>query len=101
MSRTLFYEDDDMRVSFELLYDRLFIHVTLNKFNKTVLRHMKEIWWEFRCRAWFDGFSEIFTYTKDDRVPRLVGHAHEVGQDDKSLQEAGVRMFRWDLIQQA
>lgn len=99
MSRTTFYRTKDYTLSFENINGYLFVHIGVRNFSKAILTSMKKAWWEFSRYAYFEGYEEIFAYTCDPRIAKMVGGAVEIGQDDPDLVNTGLRMFKWELIQ--
>lgn len=93
MSR--YYDDSNIHIGYEEINGYLFVHVTFTTFSKEILTKLKKVWWEFQARAYFDGYEEIFTYTQDDRIIKLVGGATEI--NDKELDRINYRMFKWEL----
>jgi hypothetical protein len=79
MSRKTIHEEAPFRLSYEEEQGELFIHVEIYEAKKSVL---ERILWEFaKFKAWayFQGYEEIYSYTKDNRLFRIFG-AEEVGE---------------------
>ncbi len=94
-NRIVLFSDEDMKLSYEVIQENLFIHVEYDNFSKSILNKTRKLWKEFLLRAFFDGWEEIFTYTKDPRIVKMIGGAEELY--DSKLQRLGLRMFKWDL----
>jgi len=90
MSRT-YYEDDDIRVWMEEINGLLFVHVGIFNMSKAVLKKIREKWGEVVISLYFDGYEELFTYTKDSRIVKMIGDPHKVGQHE------GYEVWKWDL----
>ncbi len=98
MSKRLYRDDEEFQLWYEVINEELFVHVHIYSFNKTVLRDIKETFALLLIDAYFDGWEDVFTYTEDDRIVRLVGGgAIEVGVNDPKLKSLGLRMFKWVL----
>ena len=98
--RYKYFDDGNIHVDLEEIDGCLFAHIAFTKFSKSILSKAKQIWWELRCRAYFDGYEEIFSYTKDARMADMIGGGYtEVGEDSQELINSGYRMFKWELIQ--
>lgn len=89
--RKTYYEDDDFKVYLEYFYDQLFIHVHIHNFNKAVLKRVKEKWAEIMLDAWFEGFENVFTYTKDNRIIEMIGNAIYIET------AGGYEVWKWEL----
>lgn len=97
MSRIVYAKDEDIDLSYEVINDCLFVHVVFERFNKAILSKTRIAWERMLIDAYFDGWEQVFTYTKDPRIINLIGGATEMF-DDK-LNEINMRMFKWDLTQ--
>lgn len=95
MSKAIYAEDKDLQLWVEVINGCLFVHVNLRRFNEKVLKKLKVAWGHLQQAAYFDGWEEIFTYTKDARIVNVVGGAKEVV--DERLKPTGLRVFKWDL----
>lgn len=94
MSKAIYAEDDDLQLWVEVVNDCLFVHVHLHKFSPPVLNKLKVAWEHLQTASYFDGWEQIFTYTKDPRIVSLIGGAEEVVSKDLPT---GWRMFQWEL----
>lgn len=90
MSRT-YYEDDDIRVWVEEINELPFVHVGIFNMSKAVLKKIKEKWGEIVISLYFDGYEELYTYTKDSRIVKMIGEAEKVGQHEV------YEVWKWDL----
>lgn len=89
--RTTIFKDDNYRISVEEIDGCLFVHCELYKFSKAVLKDVKTTWAELLIHLYFMGYEEVFTYTKDMRLPNLVGGGQVIGSWDDW------RVVKWDL----
>lgn len=96
VKQAIYAQDKDMQVWLEEIDGSLFVHVHLYNFSKEVLTRMRLVWDHLSTAAYFDGREEIFTYTKDARVPSLIGGAVELAVP-KELSGRGFRMYKWEL----
>lgn len=91
--RKTYYEDDDFRVYLEYFADNLVVHVVIFKASIPTIRRIKEVWSEVMINAWFEGFEDVFAYTKDPRIINIIGGAEKVKQIDD------MEVWKWDLRQ--
>lgn len=91
IARETYYEDDDIKVYLENMNDNVVIHVAIYNMTKSVLRKIKAKWGEVVQLAYYDGYENLFAYTKDPRIINLIGGAEYVGEGD------GYEVYRWDL----
>ena len=94
--KAVYAQDDSLKLWVEVINECLFVHVQLYQFDKGVLERLKVAWKHLQTAAYFDGWEEIFTYTKDPRIVNIIGGAEELDVPDK-LTNAGFRMFKWEL----
>lgn len=87
----VYYEDDDIRVWTENINDQAFIHVGIFNMTKGVLEKIKEKWGELIISLYFEGYENVFTYTKDNRIIKLIGGAEYVDS------AKGYEVWKWDL----
>jgi len=95
MSRTTIYKDQNFKLSLEEEQGEQFVHVEIYKATKTILEH---ILWEFaklKAKLYYEGYENIYTYTKDKRLFRIFG-AEDIGSfSDPNGKE--YRVGRWVL----
>lgn len=91
MERVTYYEDDDIKVYLENMSDNVVIHVAIYNMSKAVLRKIRAKWGEVVQLAYYDGYENLFAYTKDPRIINLIGGAEKIGTAD------GQEVYRWDL----
>lgn len=89
--RRTYFEDDDLHLYLENINDQVFIHIVLNKFSKSIFKKMMQKWGEVVLKMYNLGYEELFTYTKDNRVVKLVGGAELIGKHE------GYEVYRWEL----
>ncbi len=84
------YREDDFALTYEYVAGVLMVHIEIHNYSKKIrtklLSKTDEIKEFFRER----GFSHIFSYTKDERVPRIVG-ATFYGE------KYGWKVYGWEL----
>lgn len=91
MKRTTYYEDDDIRVFIEDIQDQMFVHVAIFNANKSVIEKVKEKWGEVVMKVYLDGYDNLFTYTKDNRIVNMIGGAERIGQ------YKDFEVYKWEL----
>jgi hypothetical protein len=89
--RQLIFENDDFQFSLENINNLPFVHLYCKRFDRSVLEEIKLRWGELLISLYFDGYEELFTYTKDMRIPNLVGGGEVVGEHE------GNKVIRWEL----
>lgn len=92
--RTTIHNEPNFALSLEKEQGELFIHVVIRKATKKVL---EDILWEFakfKANAYFEGYENIYTYTKDKRLFRIFG-AEDIGSFNAGGME--FRVGRWAL----
>lgn len=93
LNRRTYYETNDYRIWMEDINDQLFIHVAIYNSTKSVMTEIKEKWAEFMIDAYFNGYEDVFTYTQDNRVVKMIGGAINVGQYND------YEVWKWELRQ--
>lgn len=86
-----YFRNDDFHVYLEYFSDQLFVHVGIFNFDKSVLAQIKEVWANVALDAYFDGYEDLFAYTKDNRIIKLIGGAVKVGQHEN------YEVWKWEL----
>jgi hypothetical protein len=94
--RKVFYDDDDFTIKWEKLNEQLFVHVELRSVTKPIMGKIVEVWTAFQAQAYFEGYEDIYTYTQDPRIVKLVGGAIEL-KNEKLEATPDWRMFKWEL----
>lgn len=96
MSRSVFVADDDFILKWEKINDQLFVHIEVVNASKSMWERVKDAWLRFQAQAYFEGYEAIYTYTKDERVVKMIGGAHPL-TDERLGAIPGWRMFKWEL----
>lgn len=81
--RKTYYNDDDFRVYLEEIDEQIFIHVAINNFSRPILRRIQEKWGEVAIKVYSLGYNELFAYSKDNRIIKMIGGAKKIGEHDK------------------
>lgn len=89
--RQTYYTDEDIKVYLENIDDNVFIHVGIHNVSKAILNKIKQKWGEVVVKMYTLGYEELFAYTKDDRIIKLIGGAEKIGEEN------GYEVFKWDL----
>jgi len=90
-NRKTYYQDSDIKVYLEEINDHIFIHVGINRMSKSVLKRIREKWAEVVIKVYFLGYEELFAYTEDNRIIKLIGDA------DLIAKYKGYEVWKWDL----
>lgn len=93
LNRRTYEETDDYKMWLEDINDQLFVHAAIYNASKSVVRSVKEAWANIILDAWFDGYEEVFTYTKDSRIVKIIGGAVKIGQYED------YEVWKWELKQ--
>lgn len=96
MSRKTFVNDPDFILQWEKINDQLFVHIEIVKASKAMWERVKAAWLQFQAQAYFEGYEDIYTYTRDERTVRMIGGAHPL-TDQRLDRIPGWRMFKWEL----
>lgn len=91
LNRRTYEETDDYKVWLEDINEQLFVHVAIYNPSKDVIQNIKEAWANIMLDAWFDGYEDVFTYTKDSRIIKMIGGAQKIGQHED------YEVWKWDL----
>ena len=91
LNRRTYEETDDYKVWLEDINEQLFVHVAIYNPSKDVVQNIKEAWANIMLDAWFDGYEDVFTYTKDSRIVKMIGGAQKVGQHED------YEVWKWEL----
>lgn len=94
--RKVFHTDPGFVIKWEKLNDQLFVHIEIMVASASVFTRIKEAWTAFMAQAYFEGYEDIYTYTQDPRIVKLVGGAIEL-KDDRLKETPDWRMFKWEL----
>lgn len=93
LNRRIYEETDEYKVWLEDINEQLFVHVTIYNPSKEVIEKIKEAWANVILDAWFDGYEDVFTYTKDNRIIKMIGGAQKIGQHED------YEVWKWELRQ--
>lgn len=93
LNRRTYYETSDYRIWLEDINEQLFIHVAIHNSTKTIITEVKEKWAELMIDAYFEGYEDVFAYTKDNRIIKMIGGATKVGQHED------YEVWKWELRQ--
>lgn len=91
MQRKTYYEDENFKVYLEKIEDQPFVHVAIFNFSKAILREIKRVWADVVVTFYFEGYENLFAYTKDNRIIKLIGGAKMIGQHQD------YEVWEWDL----
>lgn len=89
--RKTYYQNDDFKVYLENINDQVFIHVGIDKATKEVVSLIKQVFAEVVLKMYFLGYEELFTYTKDNRIVKMIGGAKYLDSHQ------GYEVWKWEL----
>lgn len=89
--KTVYYEDNDIKIVLEEIGEQMFIHVGIFNMTKEILNKIREKWGEVVISLYFEGYENLYTYTKDNRIVKLIGSPEYVDTAD------GIEVWKWDL----
>lgn len=89
--RRSYYKDDDFEVVLEHADGRVFVHVGIDRATKGAIKRIQQKWGEVVFKVYRAGFTELYTYTDDPRIVRMIGGAELIGKTE--LHE----VYKWDL----
>lgn len=93
LNRRTYDSTDDYKIWMEDINDQLFIHATIYNSTKATINQIKEKWAELIIDAYFQGYEDVFTYTKDSRIVKLIGGGEKIGEHEN------YEVWKWDLRQ--
>lgn len=89
--RKTYYQNDDFKVYLENINDQVFIHVGIDKATKGVVSLIKQVFAEVVLKMYFLGYEELFAYTKDNRIVKMIGGAKYLDSHQ------GYEVWKWEL----
>lgn len=89
--RRNYFVDDNFKVYLEEIDGNVFIHVAINKISTSIFKQIKSVWAEIVVKMYFLGYEELFAYTQDNRVVKMIGGADKVGT------YKGYEVWKWEL----
>lgn len=91
LNRRTYQETEDFRIWLEDISDQLFVHVEIYNATKGAVQQIKEGWAELLIDCYFQGYENLFCYTKDNRIVKMMGGAKKIGEHD------GYEVWQWVL----
>lgn len=93
--RSTFYEDDSIKVSLEQFENKVFVHLKFYKVSKKTVKWVDDIFTVLKDKLFMAGWDEIYTYTEDDRVPKMFLGEY-VGEDNDAYGR-NWKVYKWVL----
>jgi len=90
--RLTWYENDNYKMTYEVIDGEVYIHAVVDNFSKSVLNDMREKWLAFKLKLYSLGYENVFTYTKDIRIVNLIEAGEMIGETQ------GLKVVRWELV---
>lgn len=94
--RRTFFENDDYKIYLEEIQDNVFIHVAIYNPTPSNIKEIKKKWGDIVVRMYFLGYEDLYTYTKDNRIVKMIGGAILVAENVK-FQNEEYEVWKWDL----
>jgi len=94
--RRTYFENNDYKVYLEEISGNVFIHVSIYHATRSVIKQIKETWGEIVLRMYFLGYEDLFCYTADNRIIKMIGGATKVAENVK-FQKKDYEVWKWDL----
>ena len=91
MERKTYYQDDDIKVYLENINDQVFVHVAIYNANKSVFNKILQKWGEVVLKVYAAGYDNLFAYTKDSRIIKMIGGGEKIGEHE------GFEVYKWEL----
>lgn len=91
LNRRTYKETKDFRVWLEDIDHQLFIHVEIYNSTKASIKEIKEAWAELMIDCYFEGYEDVFAYTPDNRIIKLIGGAELIGTYEN------YEVWKWEL----
>jgi hypothetical protein len=91
LNRRTYYSTSDYRIWLEDINEQLFIHVAIYNTTKNTINEIKEKWAELMIDAYFQGYEDVFAYTKDNRIIKIIGGANKIGEHED------YEVWKWEL----
>lgn len=91
----IFYSDEKLLVTLEKLDGYVLAHVSIFSPDKKTIKRLLEIWVEILARAYWQGYEEIYTYTKDERMLKIVKGGEIIGEYERNGEI--FKVVKWDL----
>lgn len=91
INRKTYYVDDNFKVYLEEINEQIAIHVAIGNFSKAIFKDIKRVWAEILVKMYFLGYEEVFAYTKDNRIIKMIGGAKMIGQHQD------YEVWKWEL----
>ena len=67
------YEDNELvLVTLEEIEGLLYVHVDVKQFSKVVVEYLQALWDQIQMDAWYSGYDDIFSYTKNSKFVKLI-----------------------------
>lgn len=93
--KKVFYQDDDITVTLEEADGNLMAHLYASKVSIPIAKRILELWNVICERAYWQGYEEIYTYSNEPRMFKLVKGGEEVGEFNKN--GVNYKVWKWDL----
>lgn len=94
--RRTYCENDDYKIYLEEIKDNIFIHVAIHKATPSIIKEIKEKWADIVVDMYFEGYEDLYAYTKDNRIIKMIGGAKRIAENVK-FQRDYYEVWKWDL----
>lgn len=93
--KQVFYENDDFTITLEEVEGNLMVHVSFDDFNRDILNAVLNLWTIIKDRAYWQGYEQIYTYTREPRMFSLFKDGHKKGEFEKD--GFTYEVWEWEL----
>lgn len=89
--RETYFENNDFRIYLEEIHQSIICHVVIHRATPSIIKDIKDKWLEIASQMYWAGYEELYAYTKDNRIIKMIGGAILV------TEEAGYEVWKWEL----
>ena len=89
------YKDENFSVIKEEAHGLCFFHCYVDNFNKSILKHMREVWEDVKKASKEEGWIVIHSYTPNPKFAMLLPGAKKINEFEAHGKEYEV--IEWEL----
>lgn len=93
--KMIWYEDEDFKSELEYFDNAVYVHCTVNNFNKTVVEKIRDEFYSLGEVAHGYGFKHLFAYTQDLKFTNMIHPCEVIGKVEEGGQAYDV--IAWEL----
>lgn len=92
MSKTKIYEDEDLLVEAEMVKGNPFIHISVLRFSKSVMKKIKELWEDVKVGFYYEGYDVLYAVSPNHKFSKVMGgKLHSTLADGKGV-------YKWENL---